>query len=79
MTSTEKTYAVMERSESESADLLNIQRAPPTNEQAQDDLLYNHKERAKNLTDEEQLIKLSTDANFVKTVVPRKIFYDKGC
>ena len=41
------------------ADLLNIQRPLPTNE------------------DEEQLIKLCTDAGFVKTVVPGQCFVTK--
>ena len=53
-----------------SADLLNIQRPLPINEQALGDLLHSHKERVQNLSKEEQLIKLCTDAGFVKTVVP---------
>ena len=60
----------MEQSESTvgSADLLNIQRPLQNNEQAQGNLLHNHKERVQNLSNEEQLTKLCTDAGFVKTV-----------
>ena len=39
-----------------------------TNVQAQGNLLQNHKERVKNLSNAEQLIKLCTHAGFVKTV-----------
>ena len=53
-----------------SVDLPNTQRPLPTNDQEKGDLLFNHKERAQHLSDEEQLIKLCTDAGFVKTVVP---------
>ena len=51
LTSSEITYAVMEQSESNagSADLLNIQRPLQTSEQAQSNLLHNHKERVQNL------------------------------
>ena len=49
-------------------DLLNIQGPPPTNEQEQGDQMVRHKERGQNLSDEEHLMKLSTDAGFVKTV-----------
>ena len=64
--SSEKTCAVMEQSESivKSADLLNIQRPLQTDEQAQGNLLYNHKERVQVLSNEEQLIKLFTDEGF---------------
>ena len=48
-----------------------------TNEQEQDDLLYNHKERVPNLSNEELFIKLCTDAGFVKTVAPEKDFMTK--
>ena len=51
-------------------DLLIIQRPLPKDEQEHGDLLFNHKERVQNLSDEEQLIKLCIDAVFVKTVCP---------
>ena len=60
-----------------SADFVNIQRPPPTNEQAQGDLLYYHKESVQNHSNEEQLIKLCTDAGFVKTVAPGQFFMTK--
>ena len=62
----------MEQSESVVAtdDLQNIQRPLPTNDQEKGDQLFYHNERVRNLSDEEQLIKLCTDAGFVKTVVP---------
>ena len=72
LSNTGKTCAVMEQSESivTSADLLNIQRPLLTNEHAQGELLPNHKERVENLPDDEQLIKLCTDAGFMKTFAP---------
>ena len=57
-----------------SDDLLNIQRPLLTNEQEQGDLLQNHKERVENLPNEEQLIKLCTDAGFLKNGCTRTIF-----
>ena len=51
-----------------SADLLNIQRPLQNTEQAQGNLLHNHKERVQNPLNEEQLTMLCTDAGFVKTV-----------
>ena len=52
----ERSYAIEEQTESmvKSADLLNIQRPLPTNEQAQGDLLHSHQERVQNLSKEEQ-------------------------
>ena len=52
--SSEKTYAVMKRSESKvnSADLFNIQRPLRTDKQTQGDLLSNHKEWVQNLSNE---------------------------
>ena len=65
----DKTYFVMERSESLVAptDLFDIQKFP-THVQEQGDLLFHHRESVQNLSDEEQLIKLSTNVGFVKTV-----------
>ena len=67
---------VMEKSESlvPPVDLLNIQRPLLTNDQAQRDLLQNHKERVEILPKDEQLIKLCTDAGFIKTVAPGQYF-----
>ena len=69
----------MERSESMMAptDLLKIERALPTDEQERIDRKFNHKERVQNLLDEEQLIKLCTDAGFVKIVVVWQYFITK--
>ena len=60
-----------------SADLLNIQSPLLTNEQAQGNLLQYHKERLENLPDDEQVIKLCTDAGFIKTVAPGQYFMTK--
>ena len=70
---------VMEPSESMLAptDLFDIQRFP-TNKQEQGNLLFNHKERAHSLSDEEQLIKLSRDAGFVKTVALGQYFMTRN-
>ena len=68
----EKTYVVMEP-----FDLLDIQKQLPTDEEQQDDILLNHKESVQNLSNEEQLIKLSTDAGFVKTVADGQYFMTK--
>ena len=59
----------MESSESMVAptDVLDIQRQLPTDVQAQYELLFNHEDRVQNLSDEQQLIKMCTDAGFVKT------------
>ena len=77
----EKIYSIEKQTESmvKTADLLNIQRLLPTNEQAQGDLLYNHQERVQNLSKEKQLIKMCTDAGFIKTVAPGHFFFNKGC
>ena len=58
--------AAMDKSDSTVKTALNIQRPLLTNEQAQGDLLQNHKERVANLPNDEQLIKLCTDAGFIK-------------
>ena len=57
-----------EKSESlvSTAELLNFQRPPLTNWLAQGNQLQNHKERVENLPDDNQLIKLCTDAAFIK-------------
>ena len=72
--SSKKNCAVMKQSESmvKSADLLNIRRPLQTDEQAQGDLFYNHKEKCKIFRVKKQLITLCTDAGFVKTVAPDK-------
>ena len=57
-----------------STDLLNIQRPLQTNEQAQSNLMQNHKDRVNNLSDEKQLIKLCKDARFVKTIATGQYF-----
>ena len=75
----EKSFSSEKQTESmvKSADLLNIQRLLPTNEQAQGDLLSYHKERVQNLSKEKQLIKMCTDAGFIKTVAPGQFFLTK--
>ena len=60
-----------------SADLLKTQRPLLTNEQAQGDLLQNHKERLENLPNDEQLIKLYGDEGFIKTLAPRQFLWRK--
>ena len=72
----ERSYAIEKQTESmvKSADLLNIRRPSPTNEQALGDLLHGHQERVQNLSKEEQLTQLCTDAGFVKTVAPAQFF-----
>ena len=60
-----------------SADLLNIQRPLPNNEPEQGNLLFNHKERVQNFSNEEQSIKLCTDASFDKTVAAGQYFITK--
>ena len=74
-----KPHAVMESSESMVAptDVLDIQRQLPTGVQAQYELLFNHEDRVQNLSDEQQLIKMCTDAGFVKTCVPGQYFMTK--
>ena len=74
-----KTHAAMESSESMVAptDVLDIQRQLSTDEQAQGELLFSHEDRVQNLSDEEQLIKMCSDAGFVKTVVPGQLFMKK--
>ena len=67
----------MDNAESTVKTALNIQRPLLTNEQAQGDLLQNHKEQVENLLDDEQLIKLCTDVGFVKTVAPGQHFMTK--
>ena len=75
----DKIYAIEKQTESfvKSADLLNIQRPLQTNEHEQGDLLYNHKGRLQNLSNEKHLTKLCTDAGFVKTVAPGQFFMTK--
>ena len=51
------------------ANSLNIQRSLLTNEQAQGNPLQNHKERVENLLEHDHLIKLCTDAGFIKKTV----------
>ena len=50
-------------------DLFDIQKSP-TSELERGDPVHNYHQRLQNLSDEAQLIKLSTDAGFVKTVAP---------
>ena len=56
------------------ADLLNIQRPLLINEQKQGNLLHNQKERVADISEDEQLVKLCTDAGFIKTVAPGQYF-----
>ena len=60
-----------------SADLLNIQSPLLINEQAQGNLLQHHKERVENLHDDEQVIKLCTNAGSIKTVALGQYFMTK--
>ena len=69
--------AAINKSKSTVETALNIQRPLLTNEQAQGDLLQNHKEQVENLPNHEQLIKLCTDAGFIKTVAPGQHFMTK--
>ena len=65
----DKTHIVEEQSESMVAatDLYDLQNSP-ANELKRRDPVHNYRQRMQNLSDEAQLIKLSTDAGFVKTV-----------
>ena len=67
----------MDNAESTVKTALNIPRPLLTHEQAQGDLLQNHKERVENLPDDEQLIKLCPDAGFIKMVAPGQHFMTK--
>ena len=74
-----KTYMVMGPPESmaEPTDLFDNQRFP-TNKQERSDLSIDHRERVQNLSDEEQLIKSSTDEGFCQNSCSWTILYDEG-
>ena len=82
LTSSEKTYAVMEQSESNagSADLLNIQRPLQTSEQAQgNNLLHNHKERVQNLFELRAIDQVVYRCRICQNSCLRTILHDERC
>ena len=59
------------------ADVLIMAPTPSIEILAQENLLQKHKERVGKLTQPDQLIKICTDAGFLKTVENRTILHDK--
>ena len=80
LSDSKKTNVVTEPSESTVApnDLFDIQRFPTNKQGKQGDLLFNHKKECRIFSNEEQLIKLRTDAGFVKNSCTCTILYDEG-
>ena len=56
----------------ESLDLLNVSKPILTNQRVQGNFLLDHKQRIENLPGDDRLIKLCSDAGFIKTVAPRQ-------
>ena len=59
------------------ADLLIMTPTPSIEIPAQENLLQKHKERVENLSQPDQLIKVCTDAGFLKTVEVEQYFMTK--
>ena len=77
----DNTYIVEDQSEPMVApsDLYDLYK-PPANDPERRNPFHNNQQRVQNLSDEAQLIKLSTDAGFVKTIdCSWTILYDDGC